>query len=85
MNYQVIFQPHAERQLKRLSPDVQSRIRTAALGLSNDPRPPGCLKMATDNLWRIRVGQYRIMYDIDNAARIVTITDVGHRSSVYRR
>jgi mRNA interferase RelE/StbE len=83
MNYNLIIRPKAERQLDRLSADVQARIRAAMGRLQNNPRPPGCLKMATGDRWRIRVGQYRVVYEIDDAARTVTVTDVGHRSDVY--
>jgi mRNA interferase RelE/StbE len=53
------------------------------LALENDPRPPGCLKMAGSDEWRIRVGVYRIRYLIDDATRRVFITRVGHRRNVY--
>ena len=61
---------------------VMDRIR----GLAGDPRPPGCEKLAgMANAWRIRSGNYRVVYTVDDRAQVVTITRVGHRREVYRR
>ncbi len=48
------------------------------------PRPPGCLKLTGADLWRIRIGDYRVIYAIDDALRLVMVVDVGHRGDVYR-
>jgi mRNA interferase RelE/StbE len=56
----------------------------ALLALIKDSRPPGCLKVKTsEKLWRIRVGDWRIGYQIDDASRTVTIVAIGHRSEFY--
>lgn len=61
---------------------VMGRIR----GLADDPRPPSCEKLAgMANGWRIRSGNYRVVYTVDDRAQVVTITRVGHRREVYRR
>jgi mRNA interferase RelE/StbE len=52
--------------------------------LGNDPRPPGCRKLAGEDLFRIRVGDYRVVYSIDDDARHVIIVRTGHRREVYR-
>ncbi len=53
--------------------------------LASNPRPPGCVKLrGADDLWRIRVGDYRVIYSIDDGARIVDISAVRHRSDAYR-
>jgi len=83
MNYTVILSPRAVRDRRHLPPDVRQRVTAALLALENNPRPPGCLKMATSGEWRIRVGVYRIRYLIDDAAGEVTVTRIGHRRDVY--
>jgi mRNA interferase RelE/StbE len=82
--YSVNINSHAERELKRLDRTTKNRIVTASLALANDPRPAGCLKVKTsEGLWRIRVGDWRIGYEIDDAALTVTIVTVGHRREFY--
>ncbi len=83
--YQVIVERSAEKDLKRLSPEIRRRTASAILALAKNPRPPGSRKLAgTENDWRIRVGDYRIVYEIADAIRIVRINRVRHRSDVYR-
>ena len=60
------------------------RVKTAVSRLAANPRPVGCRKLAGRDGWRVRVGDYRIIYDIDDPARSVTVLDVGHRREVYR-
>ena len=75
---------HAERDLQRFPRDVFERLIAAIRQLDNDPRPPGCRKLVgSKNDWRIRVGPYRILYTIDDTARIVCITAVVHRKDAY--
>jgi mRNA interferase RelE/StbE len=82
--YSVIITSRAERELKRLDRPVKNRILSAALSLANDPRPPGCLKVKTsEGLWRIRVRDWRIGYEIEDSVRQVRIVTVGHRSEFY--
>jgi mRNA interferase RelE/StbE len=74
----------AERELKRLDKTIKNRIVTAVFALMEDSRPPGCIKVKTlEGLWRIRVGDWRIGYSIDDASQIVTIVTIGHRSEFY--
>ncbi len=65
------------------SGSVRTRIDQAIDQLQDDPRPPGCKKLATTESWRIRVGDYRIIYDIADVIRIVTIQKVLPRSEAY--
>jgi len=61
------------------------RIIVRIEGLASNPRPQGCVKLlGADNLWRIRVGEYRVIYSIDEHTRIVDISAVRHRSDAYR-
>jgi mRNA interferase RelE/StbE len=74
----------AERELKRLDRTIKNRIVTALLGLIKNSRPSGCIKVKTsENLWRIRVGDWRVGYEIDDASQTVTIITIGHRSQFY--
>lgn len=83
--YRILLELSAERDLGRLSPDVHDRVIAAIQGLAGNPRPHGCRKLAgTDNDWRIRVGDYRVIYEIADAIRIVRVNRVRHRREVYR-
>ena len=82
--YKVSISSRAERELRRLDRPVKNRITVAILALTDDPRPAGCLKVQSEeSIWRIRVGDYRIGYEIDDAPKEVTIIRVGHRSDFY--
>ena len=83
--YQVLLERSAERDLRRLSADIHDRVIGAIRSLANDPRPPGCRKLAgRKHDWRIRVGDYRVVYEIADAVRIVRVHRVRHRRDVYR-
>jgi mRNA interferase RelE/StbE len=82
--YDVSIKSRAERALKRLDRPVKNRIVTAILSLASDPRPSGCLKVKSEEgVWRIRVGDYRIGYTVDDAANEVVIIRIGQRSEFY--
>ena len=82
--FQVSFVRSARKELERLDATLVERIFPHIEGLTTEPRPRGCKKLrgATD-LWRLRVGDYRIIYRIDDAARLVEILAVRHRSAAY--
>ena len=83
--YCVFLERAAEKDLGRLSARLHERVIAAIQELSRNPRPPGCPKLAgTDNDWRIRVGDYRVIYEIDDALREVHVNRVRHRREVYR-
>jgi mRNA interferase RelE/StbE len=83
--YSVGFARSARRELEGLETEVARRIIKRIEGLASNPRPPGCVKLqGADNLWRIRVGEYRVIYSIDDRARIIDISTVRHRSDAYR-
>jgi mRNA interferase RelE/StbE len=74
------------RDLRRLPRPVLDRINGAILALAETPRPRGCVKLAgSDDQWRIRVGDYRIVYRIDDAQLQITVELVGHRREAYCR
>jgi mRNA interferase RelE/StbE len=83
--YRILLERAVERDLRRLSAEIHDRIIRAIQGLARNPRPPGCRKLTgTENDWRIRVGDYRVVYDIDDAVRLVRVIRVRHRREVYR-
>ena len=78
--------PTAQRQLRRLPPGDAARLRGPILALAIDPRPPGVVKLAATDFWRLRVGDLRIVYLIDDVANLVVVLRVARRSeSTYRR
>ncbi len=83
--YAVLLERAAERDLRRLSTEVHARVIGTIKGLATDPRPPGCRKLIGGrNDWRIRVGDYRVLYEIADTIRIVRVNRVRHRREVYR-
>jgi mRNA interferase RelE/StbE len=87
MIYELLRSPQALRQLRHLHRTHSSLVHpiTAAItALSSDPRPPGATKLVNRPEWRIRVGNYRILYQIDDRNRTVTIVTVSHRRDVYK-
>lgn len=74
----------AVRAYRRLHGPLRDRIRAAVDGLAGNPRPVGAVKLAGRDDFRIRVGDYRIVYAIDDDDRIVLIARIAHRREVYR-
>ena len=78
--------PAAQRQLRRLPPGDAARLRGPILALAIEPRPPGAVRLAATDFWRLRVGDLRVVYGIDDAANLVVVLRVARRSeSTYRR
>ncbi len=84
MSYTLLILRRAQKELARLPSETYERVRDAIRALSQDPRPPGCLKLAGREGWRIRVSDYRVIYEIDDQRHIVTVLHIGHRRDVYR-
>jgi mRNA interferase RelE/StbE len=83
--YRVLLERAAEKDLARLSSEIHNRIIPAIQALATNPRPPGCRKLAgSKHDWRIRVGDYRVIYEIADEIRVVRINRVRHRREVYR-
>jgi len=82
--YRVTFAASAKRELIALSVNAIERIQPRIRELANDPRPPGCKKLrGARNLWRIRVGDYRVVYTVNDTAKTVDVTRIAHRREVY--
>ena len=84
MSYHVDIRRSAQKALQALPKQEYERIRDAIRGLADNPRPVGSRKLTGRNGWRLRVGDYRVIYEIDDPARIVLILYVGHRRDVYQ-
>jgi mRNA interferase RelE/StbE len=83
-SYSLEIKQSAQRELDALDDLVFKRIDRKILTLANNPRPSGCKKLrAYSDHWRIRVGDWRVVYFIDDGAKLVTITRVAHRREVY--
>ena len=86
MKYQVETAPALERDLKRLPPEGLRRVDTAILALQDNPRPSGCVKLeGSDSDYRVLVGDYRILYEVNDAKKLVTIAHVLKRGDAYRK
>ena len=84
MSYELEIIRRAQKALARLPHQDYERTRDAIRALAEDPRPPGSKKLTGRAGWRLRVGRYRVLYEIEDKVRIVRILDVGHRRDIYR-
>ena len=90
MIYRVEFTTAAARQIKKIDRSARDRILAVIESLAHDPRPPASTKLVGEAIaWRVRVGDYRVIYDVDDDVLTVTVTvtvvRAGHRREVYSR
>lgn len=87
MPYRVELAPAAQRDLRRLPPEIQGRLATPIQALAEEPRPTGARKLRGEQrTWRIRVGAYRVVYEIDDDRALVVVLKVARRrETTYRR
>ena len=83
-SYDLVVKKSAERELRALPKQDLRRVTERLQSLSHNPRPPGGEKLSGHDQYRIRQGDYRIVYAIDDAAHVVTLVKIGHRREVYR-
>lgn len=82
--YSLTITGRAERDIKKLERAIKNRVISAIMSLQSDPRPPGCVKVQSqEGVWRIRVGDWRVGYIIDDPAMEVTVIRVCHRREFY--
>ena len=83
--FEIVLERAAEKDLRRLSNQIHDRVIEGIFALANDPRPVGSKKLAgSKSNWRIRVGDYRVLYEIADIVRIVRVYRVRHRRDAYR-
>ncbi|RLB96866.1 MAG: type II toxin-antitoxin system mRNA interferase toxin, RelE/StbE family [Deltaproteobacteria bacterium] len=85
VKYKIYIRPSAVKELKKIPKKVLQKIVSRIKGLSTNPRPFGCEKLSDEERYRIRQGNYRIVYSIEDAALIVIVVKVSHRSNVYKK
>jgi len=83
MSYDVFILRRAQKELANLPKTDYERMRDAVMALAENPRPAGCKKLTGREGWRIRSGDYRAIYEIDDAQRRVTVLHIGNRRDVY--
>jgi mRNA interferase RelE/StbE len=84
--YTLHIKPSAGKELDALDDALFARIDRKIMALAESPRPPGCKKLrGYQDQWRIRVGEWRVLYLIDDAAKLISITRIAHRREVYER
>ena len=85
MKYRIEFSPTAESQFKKLSKEVQARLKHRIDNMAENPFPRGVKKLsAEENFYRLRIGDYRIIYQVQGKALLILILKLGHRKNVYR-
>jgi mRNA interferase RelE/StbE len=83
-DYAVVLARSARKELEALNPPFVARVVARIEVLATNPRPPGARKLrGSGNLWRVRVGDYRIVYGVDDRRRVVDIVRVRHRREAY--
>lgn len=81
--HRLLLGPRAQKDLDRLTGDTWVRVKEALADLAHTPRPRGCVKLHT-GAWRVQVGDFRVLYDVDDKARTVEVLRVKHRRESYR-
>ena len=84
MRYSIEFVPSARRALARLPLQMRKRIQVAIDDLADNPFPPGVKKLQGEDGYRIRVGDYRVIYEVEQGRLTVLVIRIGHRREVYR-
>lgn len=85
MTYQLQVLPAAARELRKLPPEAKRRIQAVIELLAEDPRPPAAKKLTGRVEWRVRTGDYRVLYRIEDAVLTVVVVRAGHRRDIYER
>jgi mRNA interferase RelE/StbE len=83
MSYEVLILRRAQKELAALPKIDYERMRDAIMALAENPRPSGCKKLMGREGWRIRSGDYRAIYEIDDSQKRVTVLHIGNRRDVY--
>lgn len=84
MSYRIEVRPAAARALRKIHPEHRKRIQGAIALLAQDPRPPGAIGLRGRDAMRVRVGDYRIVYSIQDDVLLIVVVALGHRKEIYR-
>ena len=84
MRYAVSILRRGQKELALLPPKDFEQVREIIRKLAQEPRPPGCQKFTAREGWRLRVGKYRVIYEIDDRRQTVLVLHIGHRRDIYR-
>lgn len=84
MTYRIEIDRSARKALEALDEVTHTRIVEAIRGLAENPRPAGCTKLTGREAWRIRIGNYRVIYEIHDRVLVITVLEIGHRKDIYR-
>jgi len=84
-SYKVLIKRSAAKELEALPAKDRGRVAARIQQLSSDPRPPGCEKLSGEDRYRIRQGNYRIIYSVEDQVLTVMVVKVGHRRDIYRK
>jgi mRNA interferase RelE/StbE len=82
--YKIELRPAAARQLRKLDPRTARRIQGVIALLADDPRPPASRPLTGRPAWRVRVGDFRVIYAVEDDRLVVVVITIGHRRDVYR-
>ena len=86
MTYQIVLAPSAARQLRKFDPEIRRRIQAVLELLAENPRPPAATQLVGGaGEWRVRTGDYRVIYEIDDGRLLILVLRMGHRREVYER
>lgn len=85
MSYELRIKPSAVRELRALQAEIRTRVVDRIEALAEDPRPRGCEKLTGGPRYRVRQGSWRVVYEVDDEVRVVTVVKIGHRRDVYRQ
>lgn len=84
MIYSIVIEKSAQKALAKIIPSMQNRIIDAIRLLGDNPRPTGVKKLTGREAWRIRIGDYRVIYEIQDTQLVIYVITIGHRKEVYR-
>ncbi len=84
MSYTISIQRRAQKELSQFPPGAYEQVREAIRALGHNPRPTGCHKLIARTGWRIRIGDFRVIYEIDDKKQTILVLHIGHRRDIYR-
>jgi mRNA interferase RelE/StbE len=85
MSYTLQLERIAQRQLAKIDKLYFDAINEKIIALKTNPRPPGCKKLEGRDAWRIRIGDYSVVYEINDGILLVLVIEIGHRKNIYKK